>query len=100
MDAVKMPDALVWDKQKAKFSKMKSPPAVKDPLDKAQRAYDAIKWSDLGTDKLNTPADAEKRLAELERAKALIKTLGDRAADAKKACDDAKKDKSAPPDAV
>jgi len=100
MDAVKMPPVLTWDKQKAAFSKMKTPPPLKDPLDKAQRAYDAIKWSELGTDKLNTPADAEKRLAELDRAKALIKTLGDRAADAKKACDEAKKDKSVPPEAA
>ena len=100
MDAVKMPAVLTWDKQKAAFSKMKSPPPLKDPLDKVQRAYDAVKWAELNADKLSTPAEAEKRLAELERAKALIKTLNDRAGDAKKACDDAKKDKSVPPDAA
>jgi hypothetical protein len=100
-----MSPVLSWDKQKPAFAKMKTPPALKDPLDKIKSAYDATEWSAFGTDKLDTPEAAVKRLADLERqAKASLKVLTDKAVEAekvaKKAWDDLKKDKSAPPDAV
>jgi len=99
MDAVKIPTSLDWEKQKGALAKVKAAQPVKDSLDKVQRAHESTDWSAFGADKLGTPAEAEKRLADLEReAKVSLKLLADKAAEAekaaKKACEEAKKDKS------
>jgi DNA repair exonuclease SbcCD ATPase subunit len=100
MDAVKLPNTLEWNTQKAAFAKVKSPPPLKEPLDKVGKAHEAIDWTAFGADKLKTPADATKRLADLEReAKGSLKVLSDKAAEAesaaKKAVEPLKKDKTA-----